>query len=273
MRSAGSYSPPAQNLSQPLANFFADEWLRVFGGNNTTDLELVGNSIGGNLAMAGTIVIRDRLLQNRTISRLPTRLTLIDPYWPGSPSSASLAFLADQEPSNLLRRFGTISTQEFAGIAGELLQSDLFTNNAPGYVFTAYYRTSILGSVGHSARLSRTTAFIELSPDYAGSNPVFDAAGKHTAPVMAYLASISTCPGKVDLGFVIRDEALRFTNSPVCSKAPTQRFTGGANISNFLLSSASNYSLPDSVIKRKYVQSAGFNSFDFSNYIFTETTF
>lgn len=150
-----------------MADLFAEEYRKAFGSQyNGGRIHLIGNSLGGNLAMAGLMELRSR---GHAASRMPKRVTLIDPYW-----SSNYLFYKDQYGT---LPYGARDTKDFGGIVAETMYNNY--NMA-----IEYFRTSVAGQDGTSRRAAQQAAFIHYGMDFT-----FNPLSKHTVPVRQYLYS------------------------------------------------------------------------------------
>lgn len=150
--------------TKSVRELYADEYQQVFGSNYTgNEIRLVGNSLGGNLTMA---MLSELLQRNET--KLPQRVTLIDPYWSSNLTTQQVHF-----PNNFH------SASEIATDAATQLRDN--HNTA-----IEYFRTSLAGYAGTNTSLIGVTAFSHFGTDYS-----WNTITKHTTPVRQYFWSIA----------------------------------------------------------------------------------
>lgn len=155
--------------NKAVKDLFAEEYLKIFGnGYSGAEIRIVGNSLGGNLTMAGSLE-----LHRRGASRMPSRITLMDPFW--SPlrtntDPANAAYVASFDEN-------VTSSDEYGGLSAEIL--------AARGVAIEYFRTSLLGANGLSARAGRAAAVTHFGSEFLGNNHI----RKHTVPVRQYFHS------------------------------------------------------------------------------------
>jgi hypothetical protein len=150
---------PTLNVTQ----LYRQEYIKVANAlASTADLRLIGNSLGGNLAMA---MLREVAING---NRLPSRVTLSDPYWDPSLDSSDGITL----PTGLTntRAVGTNAAQRLstAGVALE------------------YHRTSIAGQTGYNKGVADIAAYTNFVPGYT-----LDPVTKHTMPRLQYLWALN----------------------------------------------------------------------------------
>jgi hypothetical protein len=127
---------------------------------STTELRLIGNSLGGNLTVAMT---RELAING---SRLPSRVTLQDPYWDPSLDANDGVTLP-----------GGLASNRAVGIDGA---RRIFNAGLP----LEYFRSSIAGATGYVRDVAVLSSYTNLYPDYTG-----DIGAKHTQPTRVYLWS------------------------------------------------------------------------------------
>ncbi len=106
---------------QSLRAIFASQFGQIFNNPNYrgAEIRIVGNSLGGNLAIAAS----HHLLQSNS-RRMPSRITLMDPYWSLSDRSTHFGY-------------GQSSAETFAGYAAGQLANPSGSN-----IVIEYFRTS-----------------------------------------------------------------------------------------------------------------------------------
>jgi hypothetical protein len=127
---------------------------------STTELRLIGNSLGGNL----TVAMSRELIING--SRLPSRITLQDPYWDTS-----------LDVNDGVTLPGGLASNRAVGINGA---QRIFNAGIP----MEYFRSSIAGAQGYVRDIAFLSSYTNLRPDYTG-----DIGAKHTQPTRVYLWS------------------------------------------------------------------------------------
>lgn len=167
--------------NKTVADLFAEEYQKVFnssyGGGR---IHVIGNSLGGNLTMAGMVELYER---GQSASLMPDRITLIDPYW----SQSSLYGGSGVLP------YDAWDTRDFGGIAAEITYSNYNTA-------IEYFRTSVAGQQGTSERAIKRAAFTHFD---TGFTNIIGTVDKHTLPVKQYLWSRSyAAPPEVSRDFV-----------------------------------------------------------------------
>ncbi|MGB0521860.1 MAG: copper amine oxidase N-terminal domain-containing protein [Flammeovirgaceae bacterium] len=172
------------STTKTMADLFADEYQKVFNSSYSGGrIHVMGNSLGGNLTMAGMVELHER---NQPSSRMPQRLTLIDPYW----SQNRLYAGSNQLP------YGAWDTKDFGGIATEMMYNNY--NMA-----IEYFRTSLAGQQGTSERAVKQAAFIHFG---TGFTNVGGTVAKHTVPVRQYMWSKNfAAPTEVSRDFAWQD--------------------------------------------------------------------
>lgn len=147
-----------------VRSLFASKYMEIFNSTYTgAEIRVVGNSLGGNLTMAGLLSA-----YNQGATRLPSRVTLMDPFW--TPLADNTVFIGN----------GQVRTDQLGGLCAETL-------NANGTAIE-YFRTSLLGNLGSSERVARSSAFTHFGADFLG-NFGLNHPAKHTVPVRQYLQS------------------------------------------------------------------------------------
>lgn len=175
-----------------MAELFSDEYRKVFNNSYTGNrIHLIGNSLGGNLVMAGTLKLYE---YGQSKNLMPKRITLIDPYW----SQNKLYGASGRLP------YGAFDTKDFGGISAEILY-----NNYD--IAIEYYRTSLAGMQGSSERAIRQAAFTHLGTEYTNITGIVD---KHTLPVRQYLWSGKyNPPNEVYRNFIWQDFTITGKNA------------------------------------------------------------
>jgi len=162
-------------LNRPLKNLFEEKYREIFNGGYNREIRMVGNSLGGNLTMAGLLEVY------RNGGRLPSRVTLMDPFW--SPVYNFATSILVNQPTRIVSFDESVgSSDEYAGLSAELLASR--------GVAIEYFRTSLLGANGLSGRVGRTAAVTHFGSSFLGNNHF----QKHTVPVRQYFHSLSVSP-------------------------------------------------------------------------------
>ncbi|GAA4364469.1 hypothetical protein GCM10023185_34050 [Hymenobacter saemangeumensis] len=198
-RSDNSFSP-LEDWSKPVVDIFLDEYFKLFPASSSAPMpqvELVGNSLGGQLVMAAVAKMKFvKDYQPATgPSRMPSRITLMDPYW--SQAAGNLIQGSTFHPNR-----PNVSFVDFVGAStlqqavGKMMTMDGGTGRTLRDIPTTYYRTSILGFAGTSNELASKVAFVELKPRYVVRpneqvNLIEESIRKHTWPVASYFASIN----------------------------------------------------------------------------------
>ena len=197
-RSDNTFAPA--NWNKTVTDIFLDEYAKLIPNITTVlpEIELVGNSLGGQLVM--TAVAKMKFVNgyqpsnasSTLLNRMPKRLTLMDPYWSDAQASshAGTTFNPAVPGVSFIGTFGGRDLKQAVGDMVGAAGSGQTVRSIP----ITYYRTSLLGWQGTSAKLVEQTAFVELRPDYVGpTNGLIDsenAIKRHTWPVRAYFASI-----------------------------------------------------------------------------------
>lgn len=264
-KSDNSFCPPAENLTQTVTDLFLDQYLAALGPYYNQQVEWVGNSMGGNLVTMASQRLIDRGINSGW--RFPGRITLMDPFWAGLGSDL-LPVLNSYGPN--------LNTKKLAGQIGQRLRFG--PNGVPTNVQVAYYRTSVLGRQGTSDELTQYAAFMQLTPDYAGSsNLAEDPLRRHTMPVRAYFLSVGGCPGLAN-----RAPANNFLANIVRSTSPgctvpgaNEAYAGGANLAWETLQDMRQPRPGSGTVGsgRTWIQTSGFNSFRFSDMRFDEVSY
>lgn len=248
-RSDNSFAPT--NWPQTVTDIFLDEYAELLPAVGTIlpEIELVGNSLGGQLVM--TAVAKMKYVKgyqsssgSTLLDRMPKRITLMDPYWTDVTASGltGTTFNPAQPGVSFPQTFGRPDLKQAVGAM-------VGASSAPNVrsLPISYYRTSLLGWEGTSTDLAEQVAFIELKPDYVGATggliDVPNAVKRHTWPVRGYFASIAcngggrqgglevTSGGSATANEADRTGAYRASTS-VCSAAPgTGNQVGGALLS------------------------------------------
>lgn len=163
-RTDGSWGTIGGNPTKNVTQIYADEFEKILAVTaSSTEIRLIGNSLGGNLTMS---LVRELHLRGK---RIPSRITLIDPYWDTDLSASDGIKLPT----------GFSNTKAIGSYAGKLAR-DSYS------VAIEYFRTSAAGLVGTNDELVKVTAFSHFGVDYTAN-----IATKHTAPVKQYLWSIN----------------------------------------------------------------------------------
>ncbi|WP_291726869.1 copper amine oxidase N-terminal domain-containing protein [Bernardetia sp.] len=140
---------------------FAQKYLEIFNSNYSgAEIRVVGNSLGGNLTMAGLL-----RLERMGAPRMPSRVTLMDPFW--TPLHDNTVTIGENQ----------VTTAELAGLSAEVL--------ANRGIAIEYFRTSLLGAGGLSSRVGRQAAVAHFGASFLGNNHF----SKHTVPVRQYFHS------------------------------------------------------------------------------------
>lgn len=170
--------------TRTMADLFADEYQKVFNSSYAGGrIHVIGNSLGGNLTMAGLVKLRER---GQWASRMPQRATLIDPYWSQNGLYAGSGALP----------YGAYDTKDYAGIAAEMMYENY--NMA-----IEYFRTSLAGQQGTSERAIKQCAFTHFGTGYTG---IAGTVAKHTVPVRQYMWSKNfNSPIEVSRSFAWQD--------------------------------------------------------------------
>lgn len=121
----------------------------------SAEIRLIGNSLGANLTLN---MVRELVING---SRLPSRVTLSDPYW--NPNF---------NPGNLPGGF--TNTRAVA--------EDAARRASNAGIALEYFRTSPLGGHGYAAGVARIASFVEFRPEFT-LNPI----ARHTQPTRIYL--------------------------------------------------------------------------------------
>ncbi|WP_338768606.1 copper amine oxidase N-terminal domain-containing protein [Bernardetia sp. ABR2-2B] len=162
----------SQAIQRPVKDLFAEEYRKIFTSSYSgAEIRVVGNSLGGNLTMAGLLEV-----YRRNSPRLPSRITLMDPFWTaiqstGSPQNSWYISGFDENVTN---------SADYGGLSAEIY--------AARGTAIEYFRTSLLGANGLSARAGRASAVCHFGIDFLGSNPT-NQVRKHTIPVRQYFHS------------------------------------------------------------------------------------
>ncbi len=197
-KSDGSFV--ANGSTRAVKDLFAEEYLKIFGSGYTgAEIRIVGNSLGGNLTMAGSLE-----LHRRGASRMPSRITLMDPFWSPVRSVAPRGVRTVTFDENVT------SSDEYGGLSAEIL--------AGRGIAIEYFRTSLLGANGLSARVGRVAAVCHFGIDFLGSNPINQLA-KHTIPVRQYFHSRSVSAPLVALPSSFTSSGWLDTTVPAMSAA------------------------------------------------------
>ena len=161
---------PTLNVTQ----LYRQEYQKVTAVvSNSTELRLIGNSLGANLTMA---MLREVAING---GRLPRRVSLMDPYWGLGPQLTSPALSL---PSNFLTPdTGLLTTRDVARDAAQRL-----SNNG---VNIEYIRSSIAGQQGYNRDVALIAVYEDQLPYYYSFT---DVAGKHTQPTRVYMWSKGT---------------------------------------------------------------------------------
>lgn len=146
----------------PVRSLFAQKYLEIFNSNYSgAEIRIVGNSLGGNLTMAGLL-----RLHRLGAPRMPSRVTLMDPFW--TPLNDYAVNVGEGQPL----------TSELGGLSAEIL-----SNRG---IAIEYFRTSLLGGSGASERTARAAAFAHFGASFV---PAYNPFGRHTVPVRQYFHS------------------------------------------------------------------------------------
>ena len=250
-RSDNTFS--STNWSKTVTDIFLDEYAKLIPNSTTLlpEIELVGNSLGGQLVM--TAVAKMKFVKGYQpsntssvlLNRMPKRITLMDPYWTDAQASAHVGTTFDpaRPGVSFIETFGGRDLKQAVGTMVGAASSGQTVREIP----ITYYRTSLLGWQGTSVALAEQTAFVELKPDYVGpSNGLIDsdnAIKRHTWPVRAYFASITCSTGR-NGGLEVNSSGTATPNetgrtgayrasTSACGPAPTTgNQVGGALLSN-----------------------------------------
>jgi hypothetical protein len=146
---------PTLNVTQ----LYRQEYQKIIAVLSTgAELRLTGNSLGGNLTMS---MLREVSING---SRLPARVTLMDPYWDPSIGIDDGVTLPT----------GLADTKAVGVNAAQRL------NNAG--VAIEYFRTSYPGEVGYNRGVAFIAAYVNFRPTYT-----MDIAAQHTQPHKQYM--------------------------------------------------------------------------------------
>lgn len=164
-------------LNRPVKNLFAEKYLEIFNsGYSGAEIRIVGNSLGGNLTMAGLL-----RLHRLGAPRMPSRVTLMDPFW--SPVyNPTMATLLNYPLRSVNFDENVTSSDEYGGLSAEILKNR--------GIAIEYFRTSLLGGSGPSLRAAKAAAFTHFGASFLGNNHF----QKHTVPVRQYFHSRSVSP-------------------------------------------------------------------------------
>ena len=197
-RSDNSFAPG--NYARTVTDILVDEYAKLLPplGMPLPEVELVGNSLGGQLVMTAVAkmkFVRGYQSGSLLLNRMPARLTLLDPYWTDATigAFAGTTFNPAQPGVSFIQAFGGSDLKQAVGAMAA-------AGTAPNVrsLPITYYRSSLVGWQGTSTALAEQTAFVELKPDYVGpTGGLIDAPNaskRHTWPVRAYFASIN-CSG------------------------------------------------------------------------------
>jgi hypothetical protein len=191
-RSNGSFTHSSQHPSNPVTRIFRQEYQKLVAASPTQEFRIIGNSLGGNLSMS---MLREVAINN---GKLPTRVTLSDPYWnPTGISSNNIAL-----PRNFLTPIdGVITTKEVGTDAGQRL-------HAKG-VAIEYTRTSTAGIIGYNPKLAAISYYSHFRPDYAGVGEILPAhiAARHTQAFKQYMWAIAFQQPPTVLAFLNHPES------------------------------------------------------------------
>jgi hypothetical protein len=165
-KSNGTFSTrgnPTLNVTQ----LYRQEYQKIISAiSSATELRLIGNSLGGNLTMS---MLREVAING---SRVPERVTLMDPYWNlGLRNSVSLTL-----PSNFVTPNSNPNTNYIGRDAAVRL-------NTLG-VAIEYFRSSVAGLDGYNTGVAFISQYTNLLPKYTPSIPA-----KHTQPTRVYMWS------------------------------------------------------------------------------------
>ncbi len=166
--SNGNFYVTSGVTNLPIKNLFAARYQEVFGNGYNREIRIVGNSLGGNLTMAGLLKVY------RNGGRLPSRVTLMDPFWTPARSNTDAA---NARKVNFDENVN--SSDEYAGLSARLL--------ANSGVAIEYFRTSLLGAGGSSESVAKVAAFTHFGASFLGNAHT----RKHTVPVRQYFHSFS----------------------------------------------------------------------------------
>ena len=250
-RSDNTFS--STNWSKTVTDIFLDEYAELIPNSSTAlpEIELVGNSLGGQLVM--TAVAKMKFVRGyqpasstgALLNRMPQRLTLMDPYWTDAKASnhRGTTFDPARPGASFIETFGDRDLKQAVGIMVKTSSSGQSVRDIP----ITYYRTSSLGLQGTSATLTEQTAFLELKPEYVGPSSGFldfdNPIKRHTWPVRAYFASVGCGTGRNgglevnSSGTATRNETGRTgpyrASTNTCGPAPTTgNQVGGALLSS-----------------------------------------
>lgn len=172
------------NPSLNVLQLYRQEYQKVTAVvSNSTELRLIGNSLGGNLTMA---MLREVVING---ARVPDRVTLMDPYWnPGLAKSSSF---------NLPTNFVTPNSSPDTRYVGK--DAAVRLNNLG--VAIEYFISSAAGLDGYNRGVAYIALYTNLLPYYTN-----DIAAKHTQPTRVYMRSkglgfpsVGTHPNKSNL--------------------------------------------------------------------------
>lgn len=153
-RSDGAFSTrgnPTLNVTQ----LYRQHYLQVANALNPgVEIRLIGNSLGANLSLN---MVRELIING---SRLPTRVTLHDPYW--NPNF---------NPGSLPAGFGNTRA----------LAADAARRASNAGLALEYFRTSLAGRHGYAIDVARIASFVQFRPEFTNNHAI-----KHTQPVRIY---------------------------------------------------------------------------------------
>jgi hypothetical protein len=156
-KSDGNFSSrgnPTLNVTQ----LFRQEYQKIIGVS-LSNIRVMGNSLGGNLTMS---MLREVAING---SRLPERVTLMDPYWD--------LYLGDPEDQITLPA-GMGSTKEVGRDSAIRLNGK--------NVAIEYFKTSAAGMSGYNKYVADIAAYVNFIPGYTD-----DVVAKHTQPPRQYM--------------------------------------------------------------------------------------
>lgn len=159
-KSDGNFSSRG-NSTLNVTQLFRQEYQKIIGAS-AANIRVMGNSLGGNLTMS---MLREVAING---SRLPERVTLMDPYWD--------SYLGDPEDYVTLPA-GMANTKQVGRDAAVRL-------NAKN-VAIEYFRTSAAGASGYNKGVADIAAYVNFIPGYTD-----DVVAKHTQPPRQYMWSI-----------------------------------------------------------------------------------
>ena len=165
-KSDGSFATrgnPTINVTQ----MYRQEYLKI-AAVASAEIRLIGNSLGGNM----TVAMGRELAING--SRLPNRISLMDPYWDGQLNG-----------NDGITVPGNLADNKAVGADGA---ARLYN----GGVAIEYFRSSIAGQQGYNKAVADICAYTNFIPGYT-NNPI----AKHTQPTRQYLWALAFNPPAV----------------------------------------------------------------------------